>query len=156
MTDNLTAQQRSQCMSHIRSKGMKPERIVRSLVHRMGFRFRLHDRNLPGKPDLVFRRFRAVIFVHGCFWHWHPRADCPIAGLPKSNRDYWRPKLSGTRARDVEHTRSLRQLGWKVLVVWECELVDKEAIQNRITSFLHRGVAEDLQQSRLATSGRLS
>ena len=136
MTDNLSAEDRSRCMSGIRSRGMKPEMAVRSLVHGMGFRFRLHGRGLPGKPDLVLPRFWAVIFVHGCFWHWHRKRNCPIAGMPKSNLGYWRPKLSRTRARDAQHTRALRRLGWRVLVIWECDLADEESVRVRIGSFL--------------------
>ena len=97
MVDNLSREDRSHCMSRIRSRHMRPERIVRSVVHRMGYRFRLHRKGLPGSPDLVLPRHHAVIFVHGCFWHWHPDPTCPIAGLPQSNLDYWKPKLSRTR-----------------------------------------------------------
>ena len=86
-------------MSQIRSQGMKPELVVRSMVHRLGYRFRLHRRDMAGKPDLVLSRHRAVIFVNGCFWHWHPDLNCPIAGLPKSNVEYWEPKLARTRIR---------------------------------------------------------
>ena len=136
MTDNLSAEDRSRCMSHIRSRGMKPERVVRSIVHRAGYRFRLHRRDLPGKPDLVLPRHRAVIFVNGCFWHWHPDTACPIAGLPKSNLDYWRPKLARTRDRDREHESALTGLGWRVLTVWECELRDLEAASDTILTFI--------------------
>ena len=136
MTDNLSASDRSRCMSRIRSRGMRPEMAVRTLVHRMGFRFRLHRRDLPGKPDLVLPRFGAVIFVHGCFWHWHQKRTCPIAGMPKSNLDYWRPKLARTRARDAQHTRALRKLGWRILVVWECDLVNRTAVAGRVRRFL--------------------
>ena len=136
MTDNLARADRSKCMSRIRSKGMKPERAVRSLVHAMGYRFRLHRRDLPGAPDLVLPRFRAVIFVNGCFWHWHPDPDCPIAGLPKSNLSYWRPKLARTRERDDMHRRNLDSMGWRVLTVWECDLRDPDAVSDRISAFL--------------------
>ena len=136
MTDNLSPEDRSRCMSHIRSQGMKPERAVRSIVHRAGYRFRLHRPDLPGKPDLVLRRHRAVIFVNGCFWHWHPDPACPIAGLPKSNLDYWRPKFARTRARDREHEAALTARGWRVLTVWECELRDLEAASDTILTFI--------------------
>ena len=99
-------------MSQIRSRDMKPERIVRSMVHRAGYRFRLHRRDLPGIPDLTLSRYRAVIFVSGCFWHWHPDPSCPIAGLPKSNLDYWKPKLVRTRLRDQEHNEALFSMHW--------------------------------------------
>ena len=111
MADNLSREDRSWCMSQIRSRGMKPELFVRSMVHRLGYRFRLHRRGMPGKPDLVLPRYRTVIFVNGCFWHWHPDPSCPIAGLPKTNLGYWEPKLTRTRIRDREHTASLEAEG---------------------------------------------
>lgn len=115
---------------------MAPELAVRSMVHRLGYRFRLQRRDLPGKPDLTLARHRAVIFVHGCFWHWHPDSACPIAGLPKSNLDYWQPKLARTRQRDREHLDALERLGWRTLVVWECELRDAERVLLRLLDFL--------------------
>lgn len=123
-------------MSRIRSEGMAPEMVVRSLVHRMGYRFRLHRKSLPGKPDLVLPRFRAVIFVNGCFWHWHADPNCRIAGLPKSNRAYWLPKLRRTRERDREHLARLEEDGWRVLTLWECELADSEWTARRVAGFL--------------------
>ena len=123
-------------MSRIRSRGMKPELAIRSLVHRLGYRFRLHRRDLPGKPDLVLPRFKCTIFVNGCFWHWHPDINCPIAGLPKSNLSYWQPKLERTRVRDRENTETLRQGGWRVLVIWECELLNPNEVLNQIRNFL--------------------
>lgn len=123
-------------MSRIRSSGMKPERIVRSMVHRAGYRFRLHRRDLPGAPDMVLARHQAVIFVHGCFWHWHADPECPIAGLPKSNLDYWAPKLTRTRVRDQEHNSALANRGWRVLTVWECELRKPERVLSDIRRFL--------------------
>ena len=126
-------------MSQIRSRDMKPEMVVRSMVHRAGYRFRLHRRDLPGAPDLTLARHRAVIFVNGCFWHWHPDPNCPIAGLPKSNLDYWEPKLARTRVRDREQNDALAALGWKVLTVWECELRDPERVMRRIQRFLAPG-----------------
>lgn len=125
-------------MSRIRSQGMKPERVVRSMLHRAGYRFRLHRRDLPGKPDLVLVRYRTVIFVNGCFWHWHPDPVCPIAGLPKSNLEYWEPKLTRTRMRDQEHNTNLIALGWRVLTIWECELSNPRIVLQRIYSFLNR------------------
>ena len=126
-------------MSQIRSRGMKPELAVRSMVHRLGYRFRLHRRDLPGAPDLVLPRHRSVIFVNGCFWHWHPDPNCPIAGLPKSNLRYWKPKLARTRVRDREHVAALVADGWKVLTVWECELRHPIDVIQRIYGFLHTG-----------------
>lgn len=136
MVDNLSASDRSRCMSRIRSKGMKPERVVRSMVHRLGYRFRLHRRDLPGNPDLVFPRYRAVIFVNGCFWHWHPDAACPIAGMPKSNRSYWEPKLTRTRVRDRMNNDLLEAEGWRVLTIWECELNNPLDVAKRVEDFL--------------------
>ena len=115
---------------------MKPELAVRSIVHRLGYRFRLHRLDLPGTPDLVLPRHRAVIFVNGCFWHWHPDLGCPIAGLPKSNLDYWEPKLTRTRTRDQEHLGSLEANGWRVLVVWECQLRSPFTVIELIGAFL--------------------
>jgi len=125
---------RSENMRRIRSKGMLPELAVRSLVHRMGFRFRLHRADLPGKPDLVFVSRRKVIFVHGCFWHSHER--CKIAHKPKSNPDYWGPKLKRNQARDTRNIEALRAAGWKPLVVWECELKKESAVGSKIRKFL--------------------
>ena len=136
MVDNLSRKDRSWCMSQIRSRGMKPELLVRSMVHRLGYRFRLHRRGMPGKPDLVLPRYRTVIFVNGCFWHWHPDPNCPIAGLPKTNLGYWEPKLTRTRIRDREHTASLEAGGWRVLTVWECHLRSPDEVVNRVCKFL--------------------
>ena len=134
--DNLDPETRSRCMSRIRSRDTKPEFVVRSAVHRLGYRFRLHRKDLPGSPDLVFPRLRAVIFVHGCFWHWHPETDCPIAGIPKSNLEYWGPKLLRTRIRDRENVDLLQETGWQVMVIWECELRYRENLLGRVRQFL--------------------
>ena len=134
--DNLTPEDRSWCMSRIRSRGMKPELAVRSMVHRLGYRFRLHRRHLPGTPDLVLPRHKAVIFINGCFWHWHPDPHCPIAGLPKSNLEYWKPKLERTRSRDQQHLVSLQADRWRVLVIWECELRNPADVLAKIAEVL--------------------
>ena len=136
MADNLTPEDRSRCMSRIRSKGMKPEMKVRSMVHALGYRFRLHRRDLPGAPDLVLPRHKAVIFAHGCFWHWHPDPACPIAGLPKSNLEYWGPKLERTRARDQKHLAVLQAGNWRALTIWECQLRNPSGILDSIHEFL--------------------
>ena len=136
MTDNLSPADRAYCMSRIRSRNMRPERIVRSVVHSMGYRFRLHRRDLPGAPDLVLPRYRAVIFVHGCFWHWHTDPQCPIAGLPKSNLEYWRPKLTRTRVRDRQNEAALQGAGWSVLTIWECDLKDLDLVVSSVDAFL--------------------
>lgn len=110
-------------MSRIRSKHTKPERVVRSLLHRMGHRFSLHKANLPGHPDIVMSRYKTVVFVHGCFWHQHK--GCREGAVPKTKRRYWGPKLRRNVLRDKEHACSLRKLGWRVVVVWECETEKK-------------------------------
>ncbi len=136
MADTVAPERRSQIMSNIRSTGMKPEMTVRRLLHGLGYRYRLHQRNLPGKPDLVFASRRKVIFVHGCFWHQHPDPSCPIARLPKSNREYWGPKLQRNAARDVQIQNELRSLGWSVLVIWECEVRSRSGFLEKATGFL--------------------
>lgn len=123
-------------MRAIKSEGMKPEMIVRSLVHRLGYRFRLHAKELPGKPDLVFKKKRRVIFVHGCFWHMHGAKSCKISRLPKSNSEYWSPKLNRNRRRDRRVRDQLKKEGWATLVVWECQTKDEAKLANRIKSFL--------------------
>lgn len=129
---------RSENMRRIRSKGMLPELAVRSMVHRMGFRFRLHRKDLPGKPDLVFASRRKVIFVHGCFWHAH---GCRIAHVPRSNLDYWGPKLERNRTRDAKNIAALKAGGWKTLVIWECETHSERTLQKRIRAFLSANAA---------------
>jgi len=124
---------RSENMRAIRSKDTLPEMTVRSLVHRLGYRFRLHRQDLPGKPDLVFSVRRKVIFVHGCFWHSHA---CKSGLIPKSNRDFWLPKLRANKARDKKNIEALTQQGWRALVIWQCELKDSRAVGLRIKRFL--------------------
>lgn len=124
---------RSANMRAIRSKDMKPELAVRRLVHRMGYRFRLHRHDLPGRPDMVFSSREKVIFVHGCFWHSH---NCKTAHLPKSNREYWGPKLKRNRVRDKKNVERLAASGWQCLVVWECEIGDEKVLRRRIEAFL--------------------
>jgi DNA mismatch endonuclease, patch repair protein len=133
--DTLSAAQRSERMSRVRCKDTQPEWVVRRLVHSLGFRYRLHDRSLPGKPDLVFARLGKVIFVHGCFWHRHG-GRCPLTRLPKSRLDFWKSKLDDNRRRDDKNIRLLRAAGWKVLIVWECQLSRADALKARIIRFL--------------------
>lgn len=128
---------RSENMRAIRSKGMRPELAVRSLVHRLGYRFRLHRKSLSGKPDLVFASRRKVIFVHGCFWHSHQ--DCKAAHVPKSNTGYWEPKLRRNQTRDTRNIQALKVAGWESLVIWECETKDTSVLANRVRSFLGWG-----------------
>lgn len=120
MADKLTKEQRSRNMSRITGKNTKPEIVLRSLLHREGFRFRLHDEQLPGKPDIVLPRYRTVIFVNGCFWHRHK--DCKFAYTPKSRKKFWLTKFERTVKRDQEKQEALANMNWQVIVVWECEL----------------------------------
>src|SRR5690606_9744744 len=121
-------------MSRIRGRNTRPEKVVRSLLHRMGYRFRLHRRDLPGTPDMVLPRHRAVIFVHGCFWHRHGR--CRYAYTPKSRVEFWEEKFRQNVERDRRNAWALRRAGWRVLVVWECEIRDLDKLERRIRAFL--------------------
>jgi DNA mismatch endonuclease (patch repair protein) len=124
-------------MARVRGKNTRPELLVRRLIFGMGYRYRLHARDLPGQPDLVFRKLRRVIFIHGCFWHRHPAASCALARLPKSRLDFWLPKLDGNKERDKRNRRALARHGWKVLTIWECQLDDVERLRATIRRFLH-------------------
>lgn len=126
---------RSEIMRAIRGANTQPEIEVRSLVHRLGYRFRLHRRDLPGKPDLVFPARRKVIFVHGCFWHSHA---CKTGLIPKTNRGFWLPKLRRNKARDTRNIEALTELGWDALVIWQCELKDGASVNKRVRKFLGR------------------
>lgn len=138
MADTLTPTERSERMGRVRAIDTKPEMVVRHLVHRMGYRYRLHGRDLPGCPDLVFPRFRKALFVHGCFWHRHPDPTCRLARLPKSRLDFWLPKLEGNRHRDEENQSALLSLGWSFMVVWECQIKDGKSLEDRIRLFFER------------------
>lgn len=118
--DVLTKEQRHRNMVHIRSKNTNPEMIVRRYLFSKGLRYRLYDKKLPGRPDLIFKKYRTVIFINGCFWHQHP--NCKYASIPKSNTDYWITKLENNKKRDLENFEKYKNLGWNVIVVWECEL----------------------------------
>ncbi|MGH8541827.1 MAG: very short patch repair endonuclease [Stenotrophobium sp.] len=134
--DKLTPQRRSANMAAIRSRDTKPEMIVRKLVYSMGYRYRLHAKELPGKPDIVLRPRRKVIFVHGCFWHQHSRATCTDSRQPRSRKSYWNKKLRGNVERDQQHVNALKNEGWKVLTIWECELQSNKALQRKLIRFL--------------------
>lgn len=123
MTDILSKEQRKRCMSKIKSKDTKPEMLVRRFLFSQGFRFRLHRKDLPGNPDIVLPKYKTVIFINGCFWHGHK--DCKFATIPETNRDFWLNKISGNVIRDNESVEKLSQLGWKVIVIWQCELKPK-------------------------------
>ena len=123
-------------MARIRGKDTKPELAVRRMVHAMGYRYRLHRRDLPGKPDMTLSGRRKIIFVHGCFWHRHK--GCRLASMPKSRKKYWKTKLEGNRLRDRRNRYALKRMGWDVLVVWECQIRNSAALEKRIKKFLDR------------------
>ena len=134
MADTLSSEERSRLMSRIRGKDTKPELVVRRMLHSMGYRFRLHRRDLPGKPDIVLPRHGVCIFVHGCFWHLH--RNCKDARIPKTRRTWWRKKLEGNAARDKRHSAALRRLGWRVITVWECQTEKPEYLLKRLQAIL--------------------
>lgn len=131
--DTLSISDRSDLMSRIRSKDTKPELVIRSMLHRLGYRFRLHRRDLPGKPDIVLPRYKKIILVQGCFWHGH---DCKLASKPKSNQGYWNSKIQLNRTRDEKNLRLLEEQRWDVLELWECEIRKFEGIEERILEFM--------------------
>ncbi|RIK08227.1 MAG: very short patch repair endonuclease [Acidobacteria bacterium] len=139
MSDVMTPEQRSRLMRRVGSKDTRPERVIRSLLHTLGYRFRLHRKDLPGTPDLVLPKYRTAIFVHGCFWHSH---DCPKGARPQSNADFWGNKLDSNRRRDARVCVELQKRGWKVLTLWECQLSDTVALAALVNREL-RG-ADDL------------
>jgi DNA mismatch endonuclease (patch repair protein) len=132
--DNLTVAQRRFTMSRVRGSGTGPEMTVRKALHRLGYRYVLHDKRLPGVPDLVFPSREKIIFVHGCFWHQHE--NCRYGNPPSTRVDFWLPKLAANRARDKSNLAKLRRLGWKVMVVWECELKTLPKTIARMVKFL--------------------
>ena len=127
MTDTLSKEERSRVMAKVKSRNTKPEKKVRSLLFSLGFRFRLCQKNLPGKPDIVLKKYKTVIFVHGCFWHGHE--NCKNARIPKSNVEFWKNKIEHNKQRFAEVSRQLQEQGWKVVVVWECETKDIEKLK---------------------------
>jgi len=133
--DKLTPEHRSWNMRKIRSRNTKPEVAVRSLLHRLGFRFRLHTKDLPGKPDIVLPKYKTVVLVHGCFWHRHP--GCKCATTPSTRTDFWKKKFEDNVRRDKQVYAELRELGWHVVVVWECELSDLGALAHRLNTEIH-------------------
>ncbi|PJI55490.1 very short patch repair endonuclease [Methylobacterium radiotolerans] len=133
MADRLTPNQRSNLMRQVKGKDTRPEKIVRSLLHRLGYRFRLQRKDLPGTPDIVFPGRRVALFVHGCFWHGH---GCRLGQLPKTRLEYWQPKIDANRNRDKRTAAALELAGWRVAVVWQCELGDMAALSARLRSVL--------------------
>jgi len=134
--DKLSTARRSENMRRIRSEGTRPEIKVRKMLHRIGYRFRVHVKDLPGKPDVVFTRKRRIILVHGCFWHQHPDSGCLGARLPKTRIDYWIPKLARNQERDASVISALTDAGWSVLVVWECEVDRDPNLLSKLAAFI--------------------
>lgn len=146
LLDRISPDRRSENMRNIRSRDTAPELLVRRIVHHMGYRYRLHVPDLPGKPDMVFPRLKCIIEVRGCFWHQHP--GCADAHVPKSRTDYWTQKLDRNTARDMTNEAALRSLGWRLAVIWECELRDIEAVTLRLRAFLAECDAPMSKQAR--------
>lgn len=135
MADRVTAVVRSKIMAAVQTKNTGPEVAVRSMLHALGYRYRLHDKRLPGSPDLVFASRRKVVFVHGCFWHGHA---CRWGRLPKTRPEYWGPKIEGNRARDARNRQALRKAGWRTIAVWQCELKTPMPLLKKLCVFLDR------------------
>ena len=138
MTDRLTPERRSWNMSRIRGRDTKPELVVRKLLHEMGYRFRLHRADLPGRPDIILPRHKTVVFVHGCYWHRHP--GCRFAYTPKSRQSFWNAKFTSNVARDQRNQRDLTEAGWRVIVIWECQTTDRVALIRRLGADLQPGM----------------
>jgi len=141
MTDHLTKEKRSWNMSRIRSKNTKPEMIVRSMLHRMGYRFRLYRNDLPGKPDIILRKYKTVIFVHGCFWHRHK--GCKRCTTPGSNQDYWLPKFEKNIIKDKKNQKLLKKQGWNYIIVWECKIKDLDKLSVKLDKILKSNLQPD-------------
>lgn len=137
MPDKFTPEKRSTIMSHVKGRNTAPELVVRKLLHRLGYRFRLHRKDLPGTPDIVLPKYRTVIFVHGCFWHGH--SGCPRAARPTSNADFWNNKIDKNMARDSKAQEDLAVLGWQALVIWQCQIRDLAVLQERLRNFISGG-----------------
>ena len=136
MTDTLTVAERSRLMAKIKGKNTRPEIAVRSLLHRVGYRFRIHVSSLPGRPDIVLPKYRTVVFVHGCFWHRHK--GCKASTNPKSHKRFWSDKFARNIANDKKHRRQLRHMGWKVVTVWQCQLKRPDLVLRRINGIICR------------------
>ena len=133
MADRLPSAERCKLMSKVRNKNTDLELTVRRILHRNGYRFRLHTRDLPGSPDIVLPRYRMALFVHGCFWHGH---DCRLGSKPKSNQNYWGPKIATNRSRDERNLEKLKDIGWSVLVLWECDIRRAEGLRETLENFM--------------------
>ena len=150
MPDKLTREQRHRCMASIRGKDTKPEMLVRRWLHSRGFRYRINVKGLPGTPDIVLRKYRTAIFIHGCFWHGHE--GCHYFVLPKSNTEFWTAKIERNRERDLERRSQLKQMGWHTIVIWECQLKPKtrEATLAELEHLLHRTYLDNLRPCKSA------
>ncbi len=133
MSDIFSKKKRSQIMSNVKSKNTKPEVIVRKYLHSKGFRYRINVKELPGKPDIVLPKYKTVIFVNGCFWHGH---DCPAGKLPETNRKFWEEKINGNKKRDKKNYKKLNESGWKVIIIWECEIKTNQSKKNTLESLI--------------------
>lgn len=134
--DRVSKSTRSRLMSRVKGRDTQPEKLVRSLLHRLGYRFRLHRADLPGKPDIALPKYRKAIFVHGCFWHQHP--GCQRAKRPSSNEEFWNDKLDRNVARDRKNRKELKKLGWSHLIVWECKTKDVDNLRDQLISFVDK------------------
>ena len=152
MTDIVDSNRRSELMAGIRGRDTTPERMVRRVAHRMGLRFRLHRKDLPGRPDLVFPKHRLVVFVHGCFWHRHQ--GCRYAYTPKSRVTFWSEKFAANVARDARQEAALRTLGWRVLIIWECETRHKAAVERRLSALIPGEESTPTRKSALSVATR--
>lgn len=146
--DKFSKEKRSDIMSHVRAKNTKPEEAVRKYLFSRGFRYRKNDKRYPGKPDIVLPKYRTVIFVNGCFWHQHP--GCNSATLPESNRDYWKAKLERNVERDAMQVHLLEEMGWYVIVLWECEILSKSKREKRLAALVneiehHRSMKDNIK-----------
>lgn len=141
MVDKLTPVQRHRNMSAIKGKNTTPELAVRKLLHRLGFRFKIHDKTLPGTPDIVLPKYRTVIMVHGCFWHMH---GCSLSKIPETRKDFWTAKLEKNQARDMRQESQLRSIGWTVITVWECGLTTEQAMLTQIKLLIDKKKPRDL------------
>jgi len=153
--DNVSRKKRRKIMAANKSKNTKPEKLVRSILYGMGYRFRIHV-NLPGTPDIVLYKYKTIIFVHGCFWHNH--TGCSKASLPKTRRKFWRDKFANNRKREKKNEKELKEAGWKVVIVWECDLKDEKKLSKRLKGILDRRLKSlernDNDSSKKGNSGR--
>ena len=154
MADSFSPAKRSQIMSSIRDRDTKPELLIRKGLHTKGFRYVLNDRRLPGKPDIVFPRYKSVIFINGCFWHGH---SCHLFRWPASNQEYWKPKISRTIERDIGNLRSLRKSGWRVLTIWECAFRGKTRLSiETVIETASKWLVSDLEQIDIKGNGNVN